>query len=156
MSDDGNSDPQPARMIHDIRRHVKQVRFQYVDELRDCRLSTQTKRELASAALKYWDVLYEHRNESILDDSDIPDLSPIEDRLGETVQVRVSSKRLGQKTTTKQVPAIDGLNPEFILEATRKLDDMAKKLGFAASVEEKMATYGVDPAWEEDDGNTAD
>jgi len=136
MNDDET--PQRRRMIDEIRRHVRQVRFRFIDEYRDCRLRTQTKRELASAALKYWDVLHEHRNESILDGGDFPDVGPIRERMGRRVQISAKSKRLGKSRTTKQVPAIDQLNPEDIISVTRELDDCAKKLGFAAATTDSI------------------
>ena len=131
--DDERSHSQPLRMIYDTRRHVEEVRFQFIDEYRDCRLTTRTKRELASAALKYWSVLHEHRNDTAIDAEDLPDVSPSRERLGKQTRVRVPSKRLGKDKTTTYVPAIDELNPEYVIEVTRELDDLANKLGFGAS-----------------------
>lgn len=135
---DNDKDPQRRRMVNEIRRHVREVRFRFIDEYRDCRLTTQTKRDLASAAMKYWDVLHEHRNEQILDDDDFPDIGPIRNRLGRRVQITTKSKRLGKSRTTKQVPAIDELNPEYIIQVTRELDDCSKKLGFAAATADSI------------------
>jgi len=58
---------------------------------------------------------------------------------------------LGQSTTVKSVPAITELSDWYLVELTEDLDDLAKKLGFAASPKEKMASYGVDPTWDPDE-----
>jgi len=155
-SADDSSDPQPTRMIYDMRRHVQQIRNRFWEEGVNGGFSPSTKRQLATAAIQYWDMLWEFRDESVLDDGDFPDISPIRSRIGRQTEVVAKSKRLGQSTTLKTVPAITELSDWYLVELTEDLDDLAKKLGFAASVKEKMATYGVDPNWEEDNGNTAD
>jgi len=154
MSDDGVSDPE--RMIHEMQRYVKQTRGKYVDEMAQARLTTQTRRELATAAVKYWDMLHEHQDETILDPGDFPDIEPIERRLGRHVETTVPSKRRGKTRATDDVPAIDELDPNYCVKVTRQLDKCAKKLGFGASVKDQLNSFGVDPTWEEDDGHTAD
>jgi len=151
---EGDSDPE--RMIHEMQQYIKRTRGRYIDELAQAQLSTATRRELATAAVKYWDMLHEYQDEKILDPGDFPDIGPIEQRLGETVEASVRSKRRGKKRGTDDVPAIDELNPNYCIQVTRQLDKCAKKLGFGASVKEQLNTFGVDPTWEEDDGNTAD
>ena len=150
-SSDDSSQPQATRMILDMRRHVQQIRNQFWSEGVDGGFSPRTKRELAKVAIQYWDMLYEFRSESILDEGDFPDITPVRSRLGKQTEVVTKSKRLGQSTTVKSVPAITELSDWYLVELTEDLDDLAKKLGFAASTKEKMASYGVDPAWDPDE-----
>jgi len=131
-SADDSSDPQPTRMIYDMRRHVQQIRNRFWREGVDGGFSPSTKRELATAAIQYWDCLWEFREESILDDGDFPDVSPIRDRIGQRTEVVTKSKRLGQSTTVKTVPAVTELSDWYLVELTEELDDLAKKLGFSA------------------------
>ena len=141
MSDE-QSHPQPARMIYDTRRHVQQVRNEFWREGINGGSAPGTKRELAAAAIQYWDMLYEFRSESILDEGDFPDISPVRDRIGEHVEVLAESKRRGKSKELKTVPAITELNDWYLLELTEDLDDCAKKLGFSAK-----ATSGGGPLY---------
>ena len=131
-SSDDSSQPQATRMILDMRRHVQQIRNQFWSEGVDGGFSPRTKRELAKVAIQYWDMLYEFRSESILDEGDFPDITPVRSRLGKQTEVVTKSKRLGQSTTVKSVPAITELSDWYLVELTEDLDDLAKKLGFGA------------------------
>ena len=127
-----SSDPQPTRMIYDTRRYVQQIRNRFWREGVGGGFSPATKRELATAAIQYWDMLYEFRDASVLDEGDFPDVSPIRERIGQQTEVVTKSKRLGQSTTIKLVPAITELDDWYLVELTERLDDLAKKLGFSA------------------------
>lgn len=147
MSDDERNHPQPARMIYDTRRYVQQIRNRFWEEGVNGGFSPSTKRRLATAAIQYWDMLYEFRSESILDDGDFPDISPVRDRIGRQTEVVTKSKRLGQSTTLKTAPAITELSDWYLVELTKELDDLAKKLGFAATTTDRVPN---DRASEED------
>ena len=138
MSNDDSSDPQPTRMIYDTRRYVQQIRNRFWEEGVNGGFSPSTKRDLATVAIQYWDMLCELRDESVLDDGDFPDITPIRSRIGRQTEVVTKSKRLGQSTTLKTVPAITELSDWYLVELTQELDDLAKKLGFAATTADRV------------------
>jgi len=126
-------DPEPRRMIYEIRRRVQAARNRYWADGVDSDLSSDTHRELAIAALQYHDVLYEFRDESVLGDDDWPDVEPLRERVNKTVRRREQSEVFGEPATTKEVPAVQMIPAEQLVELTESLDDLAKKLGFGAN-----------------------
>lgn len=133
MSDAPATDS-PTKLIHDVQKDVKMTRWQYHSELTTRGgASTATRRELATAALRYYDVLRPLQGKPVVDEEDYPDMRPITSRLGREVRVTVPSQRLGVDETTTTVPAIDELNPEYVMQVIEELDEVAVKLGFAAS-----------------------
>jgi sugar phosphate isomerase/epimerase len=137
MSDrDDGDDPQPKRLIYEMRRRVQMARNRYWDEGVEGRTSPETKKSLAKAAVKYWDVLYEFRSETVLDDEDFPDMTEITSRLGQQTAVWVESAGRKRGSVRKQQPAIAELDAEYLLELTEELDDLAKRLGFGATARE--------------------
>ncbi|CAI49734.1 uncharacterized protein NP_7010A (plasmid) [Natronomonas pharaonis DSM 2160] len=134
--DDERQDRAPRRMIHDMRRRVQMVRNQYWDEGVEGQVSVQTHKELAAACIQYYDVLYEFRDESVLDDGDFPNIAPLRQRLGQRVERHQPSAGRGRGVSTQTVPAITEIPVEEILQLTEDLDDLAKKLGFGAQARE--------------------
>ena len=132
MSDD-RDDPEPRRMIYEIRRRVQAARNQYWANGVDAEVSDRTHRELAIAALQYYDVLYEFRDEPVLDEDDWPDVEVLRERVGKTVRRRERSDVFGEQSTVRQVPAVSEVPVEQIVDITENLDDLAKTLGFGAS-----------------------
>jgi len=132
MSDE-RDDPEPRRMIYEIRRRVQAARNQYWADGVDAEVSDRTHRELAIAALQYYDVLYEFRSEQILDEDDWPDVEVLRERVGKTVRRRERSDVFGEQSTVRQVPAVSEVPVEQIVDITENLDDLAKTLGFGAS-----------------------
>lgn len=139
--DDRNDDPQPKRLIYEKKEQLQQIRDRFWAEGVEGGLNPQTKRYIATVALQFWDVLYEYRNESILSEGDFPDISPVRDRIGRQTEVVSTSKRLGQSTTLKRVPAVNELDDWYLIELTEKLDDLANKLGFSASATTSRPMY---------------
>lgn len=141
---DEQSDREPRRMIYEIRRRVQAARNRYWTEGVDGSVSNETHRELAVAALQYHDVLHEFRGESIIDEGDFPDISPIEDRIGRKVNRPVQSPGLGRPTESQPVPAVTEIGVEQLVQITEDLDDLAKKLGFGAKADERTPHNEVD------------
>ncbi len=135
--DDDTKSTRAERLIHDVREEAFAVRRMISRHGVDGRTDPETKRQLAAAAYEYWDVLYEHRDERILDEGDFPDIEPVESRLGTTVQVPVESTRRGGGQQMQSVPAVSELDQQYLMQLTKQLDDCRKKLGFGASVREK-------------------
>ena len=136
MSDDDRGDPQPKRLIYDIREHVQRVRNRFWEEGVNGQFNPQTKRLLATAAIQYWDVLYEFRDETVLNDGDFPDVSPVRSRIGETTEVLGESNRRGGGQEMRTVPAVTELDDWYLIELTESLDDLAKRLGFGATAKD--------------------
>ena len=136
MTDEERDDPQPKRMIYAMRRHVQQIRNRFWEEGVNGQFSPRTKRELAAAAIQYWDCLYEFRDEQVLDEGDFPDISPVRSRVGETTEVLGQSPRRSGGQQLRTVPAVTELSEDYLLELTEDLDDLSKQLGFGASAKE--------------------
>lgn len=160
---DDRDDPEPRRMIYEIRRRVQAARNHYWSDGVDGEISEETHRQLAVTTLQYYDVLLEFRDESIIGEEGFPDISVIRDRVGERANVVAPSPGLGRPDKPDTVPAVTQVPVERILQLSEQLDDLAKQLGFGAKAETKTDLYGVDPNWdpddqeeEEDNASTAD
>jgi hypothetical protein len=134
--DDERSDSAPARLIYRMREHVQQVRNQFWREGINGQPSAATKRELATACIQYWDVLYEFRDESVLEEGDFPDVEPVRSRVGQMTERLEQSGRRGGSQTVRQVPAVMELDGWYLVSLTKDLDDLANRLGFGASTRE--------------------
>lgn len=97
-------------------------------------LTPGMKRRIAVHITNYHRVLSTYHDETVLDDEDIPDISPIRERLGRTTRVPSSSNRRGGGETFQQRPAVDELDFWYLEQVARDLEAAAKKLGFWASV----------------------
>lgn len=133
MPDQERDDAAPKRLIYEMREEVQAARNQYHDEGAYGDISSETHLELAAKAIQYYDVLYEFHDEPILDEEDFPDIAPIRDRIGEkAARMRGGGGRSGG-VTTEQVPAVTEVPISQIIQITKDLDAVAKKLSFAAT-----------------------
>jgi hypothetical protein len=130
---DDDRDSKPMRLIYEMREHVQLARNRVWDSGVEGELSVANKRLLAKAAIKYWDVLYEFREATVLSKDDFPDIAPVRSRIGKTTQVPSSSPRRGGGENMEPAPAIDELPQDYLIELSEDLDDLARKLGFGAS-----------------------
>lgn len=130
--DDDSSDPQPKRLIYQKKEQLQAVRDRFWEEAVEGELNPRTKRYIATVAMQFWDALHEYRDESVLSEGDFPDISPIRDRLGRQTRVPSKTPRRGGGQRLRTVPAINELDDWYLIEVTEQLDDLAKKLGFAA------------------------
>jgi len=148
-------DPEPRQMIYEIRRRVQAARNRYWAEGVDGEVSDETHRELATAVLQYHDVLYEFRNESVLNTGDWPDIAEIRERVGRKARQRTQQGGLSRPSTVTLVPAVTQVPIEDILQASEDLDDLAKTLGFGAKADTQTDVFGIDPEWDDDGGDDA-
>ena len=123
----------PTRMIGEKRRRVQRLRDLYYKRTIEQQVSGELVKELASVSLEYWSILREFRDMPAVDEEDLPDMSPIQSRLGETVEVITEGKLRGSGLTTEEVPAVQELDPQYLIEVTHQLDDLAQLLGFGAA-----------------------
>lgn len=146
MSYDDRGANIPTRMIGEKRRRVQGLRDLYYRKSIDQEVSGEFVKELASVSLEYWGILREFRNLPAVDDDDLPDMQPIQSRLGKTVDIMTESGRRGRQLTMEEVPAVQELNPQYLIEVTHDLDDLAQLLGFGAAASADDVTDEIDPA----------
>jgi hypothetical protein len=130
----GGEDRRPKKLIYEAKEYAHRARQQVnSDGIEYGNMPVSDKRLLAKAALKYWDVLHEFRDESVLSEGEVPDISPVRSRVGRTTERFVESNEIGGDFDIKQVPAVDELNGQYLYELTKAFDDVASTLGFGAS-----------------------
>lgn len=131
MSDDG--DPHRGEKIRDRGEFVAEIRRALWERGSNGGFDEGLKRKLAAAALSYYEALQIYKDETVVDEGDFPDMSPIRDRMFREKRVRTRCKRSGDGHTYKTVPAISELNGEYVIDVTHQLDQLAKQLGFEPS-----------------------
>lgn len=142
-SDDA-ADREPKQLIYEMRREVQRVRNQYWEEGINGGSSDKIHLELAARTLQYYDVLYEHRDEESTDDDDWPDISPLQDRVNKRIKEFEESTGRGRSVTTVERPAILDVPVGQIIAISEELDDLAKRLGFSAAVDETTPRTKLD------------
>lgn len=138
---DERDDPQPKQLIYEMRRRVQRARNHYWRDGVNGQVSQDTHLELAEAVVEYWDVLYEFRDESILNEGDFPDIKEVRSRLGKTTQVPQEAPGDTSNKELVEQPAVMDIPTRRLVEISKRLDDLAKQLGFGASVSEKRPIY---------------
>ena len=141
MASSSPGDSQPRRLVFQQKEQAIAARNRYRLVEYDGDVDDQTHRQLAVSALQYYDILREYDDEPVLSASDWPDVSPIRERIGETVTRRVQSDVFGEDTTVKQLPAIKTVPADRLVAVINQLDKVANKLGFGAGVEHKRTLY---------------
>lgn len=108
-------------------------------------VSGNVKRDLANAALNYYDTLYEYRDEGALEEEwSERGVEWLESAAMETVETEKSLPRANGSTTTVEQPLLMAVNPVEIRDAIRELNDIAKELGFAPSAREHTPSDEAD------------
>jgi len=74
----------------------------------------------------------------VIDDGDIPDISPIRQRLGRTTEVEAATGRRGGGVAYEERPAVDELDYWYLEDVARKLEAASKKLGFWPDAKETV------------------
>lgn len=144
MSDrDDGDDPRARRLIMEIRHRVQASRNQVWHELVNYGgVSDSSKRDLATAAVQYWDVLSEFRDDRA-DEWDEEGVDDLKTLLTEEVPVEVPSSGRSRATNTELRPAIVQVQPTALIEATKRLDKLAKSLGFSAAVKTRRDRFHI-------------
>ena len=100
-------------------------------------VSADLQRELVSAIMSCHRVLSVLEDSTVLDDGDIPDITPIRSRLNRTTRIRTNSKRRGKSVAFERRPAVDELPLRYLEDVARTLEHTAAKLNFWASAPDK-------------------
>jgi hypothetical protein len=129
----GGSDPE--QLVLRRKQRVQRVRDRIWADGVDGERPVETKRQLAMAAISYWDVLRDYRDEPVIDNDDYPDMSPIYNRIGKTTEVIAESPGWDRGSKVETVPAIAEIGAGELINITEQLDDVATALGFSADVE---------------------
>jgi len=129
-SHDRTPETRSAQLIHDRQERLEEVLDLFSQQAAEVQLTAAMKREIATHVINYHRVLSQYRDENVLNDGDIPDITPIRQRLGETTTVVSASAGRGRGSRPQQVPAIDELGFWELEGIARDLEAAAKKLGF--------------------------
>lgn len=132
----GENDPGDRpwrRMIQERQEHLENVLDAYSRKSAYVEQTAQMKREMAVAIVNLHRMVAKYQDESVLEAGDIPDTSPIQQRLGRTAEVVGKSDRRGGSEVYEQAPAVDQLSFEYLEQAAAQTQSAAKKLGFWAA-----------------------
>lgn len=130
---DSGGDDRSKRLIQDRQERLESVLDLFSQQAAEVNLTPQMKREIAVHIVNYHRVLSKFEGESLLSSGDIPDISPIKERLGKTTSVVASKNGLGGGFDSDKVPKIDELDFWYLEEVANDLEAAAKKLGFWAT-----------------------
>lgn len=139
MSDEDAPGPRSAeRVIQDRLHRLEDVLDLFSERAATVDLTPEMKRRIAVVIVNTHRVLSNYRDESVLEDEDIPDITPVRQRLGRTVRMPTATKRRGGGSEYEEVPAVDELDYWYLEDIGRQLEGAAKKLGFWAAAKETV------------------
>lgn len=105
------------------------------------------KRQLAEALADYRDVLWEFRDERALeepwDERDV-NVDVVDTLLTETTTVERTLNRRGSPTEEIQVPLVEQVDSQLLLQIGKELDSIAKELGFSARAKQPTPSEEAD------------
>lgn len=143
MSDYDNDDNDRGfrRIVREAKEEAYHARRQLRREAPEP--SMQTKLQVAAALADYHDVLSDyHRENSLRTPWEERDVDWIETVFTETTEIEVPLNRRGRATKSKDVPKAAAVDSRKLYELGKRLDAIAKDLGFAAAA--KDTTPGGD------------
>lgn len=143
--DETQSDAAPRRLIYNVRERAIAAVDAYEDEKlgNSGAVSEQTRKSLVVAALSYRRCLNHHRGEKALDTPwEKRNIHWIEEMAGEYVEAPASSNTANGNGSSGVKPALLEVDPERIKDVILELNEVAKELGFAASIAQKTAQAG--------------
>jgi hypothetical protein len=137
---DGGDD-RSKKLIQDRQEKLEAVLDMFSRQAASVELTAEMKREIAIHIVNYHRVLSKFEGESVLSSGDIPDISPIRQRLGRKTEVLTESDGWDATTAYERRPAVDELEFGYLEEVANQLEAAAKKLGFWASAEATRPLY---------------
>jgi len=134
----------PKRLIHDRQEELEAVLDVFTGNAANVTLTPRMKREIATRIMNFWRVLSKYEGESVLSDEQLPDVSPIRERLGK--ETRVVDNKEGRKRgeTYDAAPAVDELDYWYLHDVAHELERVAKKLGFMPDATDRPETSQFD------------
>jgi hypothetical protein len=141
---DETDDQRPKRVVYDARETVQAARNEVWGELvGHGSVSPHARRQLATAAVQYWDVLKEYGDERE-DGWEEAGVDQLGELVGRTVEVAEPAPGDTSATETVKRPALLSVDPQQLIDVTKRLDELAKELGFAAAVAESGHRTKID------------
>jgi len=135
MSDyDDDTDSGFQRLIREVKEEAFHARRRLRRELPSP--SVEAKRETAAALSDYRDVLWDYREEGVLEeawDERPVNVDEVDRYLTEQTLVEKSMNRRGHAQNSEVAPLIDDIPAQNLFAIGKELDAIAKELGFAAS-----------------------
>jgi len=131
---DERSEKPWQRMIQERQEHLEAVLDALTQKSANVELSPGMKRDVAVATLNLHRMMSKYSDENVLEAGDLPDVSPIRERLGQTTTVKEQSAGLNRGTTAVPRPAIDELGFGYLQDVANQTEQAAKQLGFWASM----------------------
>jgi len=136
-----SGDDRSKKLIQDRQEKLEAVLDMFSRQAAAVELTAEMKREIAIHIVNYHRVLSKFEGESVLSSGDIPDISPIRQRLGRKTEVLTESNGWDATNNFEQRPAVDELEFGYLEEVANQLEAAAKKLGFWASAEATRPLY---------------
>jgi hypothetical protein len=134
---DERDDQRPKQVVYDARESVQAARNEVWGELVGRgSVSLHARRQLATAAVQYWDVLKEYGEDRTTEweESGVDEIGEL---VGKTVQVPEPAPGDTSATDMVERPALLSVDPQRLIGVTKRLDTLAKELGFAAGTRDK-------------------
>lgn len=124
-----------ARLVHHFREQAMAAVGDYDEALTHGGVPEAVQRDLAKAALDYYNALHEHREEDALDEPwDERGITWLEEAEGATVEVKQQLPRSNGATTTRRKPMLMAVDPERLRNTIRELNEVANELGFGPEI----------------------
>lgn len=128
-SDQERDDAQPKRLLYQMQERLQNSRNRVRRQQRDGYVSDAAHLDLAEAVVEYHDMLYKYRREDAVADV-FPEIQDIRNRMGETATVWEEAPGHTDNQQAVEKPALLELDTDRLLEATIKLEDVTRTLGF--------------------------
>jgi hypothetical protein len=141
MRDNDSDDPQPKRLIYERQERLEQILDLFTRHAGEVTLTPEMKREIATTIMNYWRVLSNYEGESVLSEGDLPDVSPIQQRLGRETTVETTAPGLDGGPELDTVPAVNELDYWYLHDVASQLEAAAKKLGFWPGAEQSRKLF---------------
>lgn len=124
------------KLIRHAREQMQMARGDYYREKLNGSVSLHTRRELARAAVQYYDVLWEYRvrDQQIKQAWEQSNVDLIQQLSDETAQVATDTPGDSPGSATAERNALVACDPDMVVELTKELDSLANEMGFAAGM----------------------
>jgi hypothetical protein len=132
--DDDRDDRLWQRMIFERQQRLERLLDSLSSREAHVEVSAEMKRELAAAISDLHRQLSKYDGEAVLGDAGIPDITPINQRLGETTRQLTESNRRGGDYSYSEVPAVDELSVGYLKQTANQVEAAARSLGFWAQL----------------------
>lgn len=134
MTDDEQGIQQAKRLILDIAEGAMLIRSEFISQNVNGSADPRVINKLRTNAVRYFEVMREHRYEdAIKDEWAETDLPEFERLLQETTVVEQQRPGHAAGTDRVEVPKLKQADPWFLIDIIRQLDDLRKELKISAA-----------------------